>query len=69
MGSMGSNDLKTGGQIQGIIHFSGSEGIKSETKMGPASSDQNTNPTVNISQQQVSLNPEEDPGIVKAKAP
>ena len=66
---MGSSDQKTGAQFQEIIYFSGSEDIKAKTKMGPASSDQKTSPSVNISQQQVSFNPEEHPGIVKAKAP
>ena len=69
MGSEGSNDLRTGRQIQGLIHFSGPESIKHEIRMEPASSDPDTNQTVNISQQQESVNPEEDPGLSKSKTP
>ena len=69
MGSKGSDDLKTGKQSQGLIHFSGPESIKHESRLEPASSDPDTNQTVNISQQQESVNPEEGPGLSKPKTP
>ena len=69
MGSLGSRDQKTGGQFNEIIYFSGSSCIKAKSKMGPASSDQNTKPSVNISQQQIYCYPEEDPGFVKVNTP
>ena len=69
MGSKGSDDQKAGGQSQVLIHFSGSESIKHESRLEPASSDPDTNQVVNISQQPESVNPEEGPGLSKFKTP
>ena len=53
-----SYDQKAGRQSQGLIHFSGPESIKHESRLEPSSSDPYTNQVVNIKQQPESVNPE-----------